>query len=104
MNRELKDAIMEAVSISLERADMQTPCTFPVMTSSEYGVCDADGFPISDETIASALNAVARIQQEYNKARAPVDPRIAEVQSVANGIAKLSEEQRKAQEMKPCGN
>lgn len=63
----LKDAIMDAVYVPLERDDMQTPCTLPYMTSSEHGVCDGDGCPVSDETIASALNAVARIQTEYNK-------------------------------------
>lgn len=63
----LKDAIMDAVYTPLERDDMQTPCTLPFMTSSEHGVCDGDGCPVSDETIASALNAVARIQTEYNK-------------------------------------
>ncbi len=63
----LKDAIMDAVYTPLERDDMQTPCTLPFMTSSEHGVCDGDGFPVSDETIASALEAVAKIQTEYNK-------------------------------------
>ena len=69
MNQELKDAIMDAVYVQLERDDMQTPCTLPFMTSTRYGVCDGDGFPVSDETIASALNAVAKIQQEYFKAK-----------------------------------
>lgn len=63
----LKEAIMEAVYAPLERDDMQTPCTLPFMTSSEHGVCDGCGFPVSDETNASALNAVAKIQTEYNK-------------------------------------
>lgn len=65
----LKDAIMDAVYVQLERDDMQTPCTLPFMTSTRYGVCDGDGFPISDETIASALNAVAKIQTEYYKVK-----------------------------------
>ena len=67
MNQKMKDAIMDAVYTPLERDDMQTPCTLPFMTSSEHGVCDGDGCPVSDETIASALNAVAKIQTEYNK-------------------------------------
>ena len=65
----LKDAIMDAVYTPLERDDMQTPCTLPFMTSSEHGVCDGDGFPVSDETIASALDAVAKIQTEYYKVK-----------------------------------
>ena len=65
----LKDAIMDAVYVPLERDDMLTPCTLPFMTSSEYGVCDGDGCPVSDETIASALNAVAKIQAEYHKVK-----------------------------------
>jgi len=69
MNQELKDAIMDAVYVWLERDDMQTPCTLPFMTSSKYGVCDGDGCPVSDETIASALNAIAKIQTEYYKAK-----------------------------------
>lgn len=69
MNPELKNAIMDAVYVQLERDDMQTPCTLPFMTSTEHGICDGDGFPVSDETIASALNAVAKIQQEYFKAK-----------------------------------
>ena len=68
MNQALKDAIMDAVYVQLERDDMQTPCTLPFMTSSRFGVCDGDGCPVSDESIASALNAVANIQQEYYKA------------------------------------
>lgn len=69
MNQELKDAIMDAVCVPFERDDMQTPCTLPFMTSAEHGVCDGDGFPVSDESIAAALNAVARIQAEYYKAK-----------------------------------
>ena len=65
----LKAAIMDAVYVPLERDDMQTPCELPFMTSSEYGVCDGDGCPVSDETIASALNAVAKIQTEYYKVK-----------------------------------
>ena len=72
MNATLKDAIMDAVYVHLERDDMETPCSLPFMTSTTHGVCDGDGFPVSDETIASALNAVAKIQQEYNKARAAI--------------------------------
>lgn len=68
MNEALKDAIMDAVYVQLERDDMQTPCTLPLMTSTEHGVCDGDGFPVSDESIAAALNAVAKIQAEYYKA------------------------------------
>ena len=74
MKQDLKDAILKAVDVVLERDDMTTPCTFDpengkeFMTSSEHYVCDGDGYPISDETIASALNAVARIQVEYRKA------------------------------------
>lgn len=65
----LKDAIMDAVYVQLECDDMQTPCALPFMTSSRYGVCDGDGCPVSDETIASALNAVAKIQTEYYKVK-----------------------------------
>lgn len=65
----LKDAIMDAVYTPLERDDMQTPCTLPFMTSSSHGVCDGDGCPVSDESIASALNAVAKIQTEYYKVK-----------------------------------
>lgn len=65
----LKAAIMDAVYVPLERDDMQTPCTLPFMTSSEHGVCDGDGCPVSDETIASALNAVAKIQTEYYRVK-----------------------------------
>lgn len=65
----LKDAIMDAVYVPLELDDMQTPCALPFMTSSEHGVCDGDGCPVSDETIASALNAVAKIQTEYYKVK-----------------------------------
>ena len=69
MNQELKDAIMDAVYTPLERDDMQTPCALPFMTSSEHGVCDGDGCHVSDESIASALNAVAKIQTEYYKVK-----------------------------------
>ena len=72
MNEALKEAIMDAVCVRLERDDMKTPCTLPFMTSTEHGVCDGDGFPISDESIASALNAVAKIQAEYYKARSSI--------------------------------
>lgn len=65
----LKDAIMDAVYVPLERDDMQTPCALPFMTSSEHGVCDGDGRPVSDESIASALNAVAKIQSEYYRVK-----------------------------------
>ena len=65
----LKAAIMDAVYVPIERDDMQTQCTLPFMTSSEHGVCDGEGCPVSDETIASALNAVAKIQAEYYKVK-----------------------------------
>jgi len=65
----LKDAIMDAVYVPIERDDMRTPCALPFMTSSKHGVCDGDGCPVSDETIASALNAVAKIQTEYYKVK-----------------------------------
>lgn len=70
-NPVMKEAIMDAVFVRMERDDMDTPCTYDpangkdFMTSSEHGVCDGDGFPVSDETIASALSAVAKIQAAY---------------------------------------
>lgn len=72
---EMTKGVIAALDVVLEREDMQTPCTCDpangkdFMTSSEYGVCDGDGFPISDESIASALSAVAEIQAAWAKMR-----------------------------------
>lgn len=95
----------------LERTDC-TPCVcdqYDAMqqfcTDSEYGVSDGEGFPVSNESIAAALTAIAKIQmhlgianyqlpkKDYKEIKERVEERIRNVD-----IARLCRVMRKAED------
>ena len=65
---EMRRALEDVLAVDLETEACE-PChyedgegLYQFMTSSEYGVCDGNEKPIFNETLANALNAIAKAQ------------------------------------------